>query len=262
MKKETKSNKSLSFINFFVIIFYKVLRKTLNFLNISFSFSSDGEDYVLSKIFSGIENGNYIDIGANHPVLHSNTFSFYINGWRGVCVDPIPSLAKKFKFYRTHDVFISAGLDSDGINKSLPFYYYANHPDNSTFDKERVNVLESLHNRKPSKILDVPLIGVNQIIDKLQVGNNNDILVHFLSIDVEGMEKSILTSFFEIKILPWVVCVEDLGYLAEDIPSTSMHELMVSNGYKIGMRTFLSSIYILKSKISNLKSPFTDEWIK
>lgn len=257
MEKITQSKKSFSF----VIIFYKVLRKIFNFFNISFSFSSDGEDYVLSKILSGIENGNYIDIGANHPILHSNTFSFYIKGWRGVCVDPIPSLVKKFKLYRSEDIFISAGLDSDGSNKSLPFYYYASHPDNSTFDKERVKVLESLHNRTPTKIFNVPLMGIDQIIDKFQV-DKDYLSVHLLSIDVEGLEMNILTSFFETKILPWVICVEDLGYLAQDLPSTSIHKLMVSNGYKLGMRTFLSSIYILESRISSLKSPFTSEWVK
>ena len=152
---------------FFVITFYKVLRKFFNYFNISFSFSSDGEDYVLSKILGGIKNGNYIDIGANHPILHSNTFSFYLRGWRGVCVDPIPSLVNKFRFYRSDDVFLSAGLDSNGSNKSLPSLNF----------------------------------------------------------------------------------------------STSLHKLMADNGYKLGMRTFLSSIYILESRIPDLKSPFTNEWI-
>ena len=261
LKKQFNSTKYNSFINYFLIFFYKILRKICNTFNVSFSFSSDGEDYVLFKIFNGIENGNYIDIGANHTILHSNTFSFYIAGWRGVCVDPIPSLVRKFKFFRSQDIFISAGLDSDGNNKSLPFYYYANHPDNSTFDIDRVKVLESLHSRVPTRVIDIPLVTVSQIIDKLTVNNDNTI-VHLLSIDVEGMEKKILSSFFKSRILPWVVCVEDLGYLAQDIPKTSIHKLMVQNGYKLGMRTFLSSIYILKSKIQYLKSPFTNEWIK
>lgn len=261
MKNEFRSVKNYSLMNYAVVFFYKVLRKICDMFNISFSFSSDGEDYILSKIFYGIKNGNYIDIGANHPILHSNTFSFYINGWRGVCVDPIPSLVSKFKFFRNQDLFISAGLDSDGNNKSLPFYYYANHPDNSTFDIDRVKVLESLHNRTPTKVLDVPLISVSEIFDKLTINSDNTI-IHLLSIDVEGMEKNILSSFFESRILPWVVCVEDLGHLAQDIPTTSIHKLMVKNGYKLGMRTFLSSIYILESKIQYLKSPFTNEWVK
>lgn len=238
---------------------YKLTRKCCSVFNISFSFSSDGEDYILSKIFHGIKNGKYIDIGANHPVLHSNTFLFYLSGWNGVCVDPIPSLIRKFKFYRSRDVFISAGLNANGGNKTAPFYYYKNHPDNSTFDKNRVKILESLHQRRPSKILNLPMVSVSQILDKLAL-DANDPTVHFLNIDVEGMEIEILTSFFKCEILPWVVCVEDLGRLAQDIPKTSIHEIMIKNGYKLAMRTFLSSIYILKFKIDNLESPFTHEW--
>ena len=249
-----------NFKNFFIVIFYKILRKFFTFFNISYSFSSDGEDYILTKILNGINSGNYIDIGANHPVLHSNTFVFYLSGWKGICVDPIPDLVNKYKFYRPNDIFISAGLSSGTENKSLPFYYYANHPDNSTFDIERVKVLESVHNRKPTKILDLPLIGVDEIFSKFKQSCNSE-EVHLLSIDVEGFEKMILDSFFLKKIFPWVVCVEELGYVAEDIHGTKINELMKRNGYKLGMRTFLSSIYIRKSVIKKFKSPFTKEWL-
>ena len=75
----------------------------------------------------------------------------------------------------------------------MPFYYYANHPDNSTFDIERA-ILESLHNRKPTKILDLPLIGVDEIFSKFKQSCNSD-EVHLLSIDVEGFESMILILF-------------------------------------------------------------------
>ena len=35
---------------------------------------------------------------------------------------------------------------------------------------------------------------------------------------------------------------------------------MINNDYKLGMRTFLSSIYILDTIISELESPYTKEW--
>ncbi len=71
-----------------IIILYKILRKIIIFFGVPLHFSSDGEDYILQKIFSNLKNGYYIDIGSHHPILHSNTFLFYLNGWRGVCVDP------------------------------------------------------------------------------------------------------------------------------------------------------------------------------
>jgi len=54
------------------------------------SFSQDGEDMVLRRIFSGKLNGTYVDIGAHHPSLYSNTNYFYQNGWTGINIDPLP----------------------------------------------------------------------------------------------------------------------------------------------------------------------------
>ena len=95
-----------------IIVLYKILRKVILFFGVPLHFSSDGEDYVLQKIFSKLKNGYYIDIGSHHPILHSNTFLFYLNGWRGVCVDPLPNLIKKYKIFRGEDTFIPAGFAS------------------------------------------------------------------------------------------------------------------------------------------------------
>ena len=84
-------------LNRIIIILYKILRKIIILFGVPLHFSSDGEDFILHKIFSKLKNGYYIDIGSHHPILHSNTFLFYLNGWRGVCVDPLPNLIWKYK---------------------------------------------------------------------------------------------------------------------------------------------------------------------
>jgi len=94
----------------FINIFYFLVRGFCKIAGISFSFSSDGEDFALIKYLSKIKNGNYIDIGSHQPVRHSNTFLFYLLGWKGICVDPLPSLKKKYRFIRGRDMFINAGV--------------------------------------------------------------------------------------------------------------------------------------------------------
>jgi len=45
------------------------------------SFSSAGEDMVLRHLFGADKlNGFYVDVGAFHPTLFSNTYFFYLNG--------------------------------------------------------------------------------------------------------------------------------------------------------------------------------------
>src|SRR5205085_2313829 len=55
------------------------------------SFSSAGEDMILRHaIGSDKMEGFYVDVGAYHPVILSNTYFFYLNGWRGINLDARP----------------------------------------------------------------------------------------------------------------------------------------------------------------------------
>ena len=79
-------------------LFYFLVRAFCKIVGLSFSFSNDGEDFALMKYLAKIKNGNYIDIGSHRPVKISNTFLFYLLGWIGICVDPLPSLKNKYRF--------------------------------------------------------------------------------------------------------------------------------------------------------------------
>ncbi len=242
-----------------ILILYKLLKRAIIFFGIPLHFSSDGEDYILQKIFGDLKKGNYVDLGSHHPVFHSNTFLFYLNGWRGVCVDPLPNLKNKYKFFRSEDIFISAGFITKNINKKLVFYHYKNNPDNSTFNKDRVTELKNKFSRVPTEEIQVSMINIDGILDNYKKLNKN-LEIHLLNLDVEGFEEKILEEFFFKKIFPWVVCVEDLGYLAEELDKSIINSIMKKNGYKLGMKTFLSSVYIYAPIISKLKSQYVKEW--
>ena len=94
----------------FIKFFYFFVRQLCKIVGLSFSFSSDGEDVILMKYLCRIKNGNYIDIGSNQPVKHSNTFLYYLTGWRGLCIDPLPNLKSKYRLIRGRDKFINAGV--------------------------------------------------------------------------------------------------------------------------------------------------------
>ena len=42
------------------------------------SYSQEGEDMILRRIFENVETGFYIDVGAHHPKRFSNTYFFFI----------------------------------------------------------------------------------------------------------------------------------------------------------------------------------------
>jgi len=234
---------------------YKVLRIIARKLNISFSFSSDGEDYILLKIFENVHQGNYIDIGSNHPVLHSNTFSLYLRGWRGVCIDPLPHLIPKYKLFRASDKFFNSGFHLGNTNKTSDFFYFPSHPDNSTFDPDYAQCLQDHYNRH-FEVFNVSLIGIDDIISNFKDLKS----IHLVSIDVEGLEFEIIQEFIRKDIFPWVFCVEQLSYTLVDIKTSYIYEFLLNNGYVLISRTFLSSIYILESSLPKLINNHTKIW--
>src|SRR3989344_4572766 len=54
------------------------------------SYSQSGEDMILRSIFDDKKEGFYVDVGAFHPKLYSNTYYFYKRGWRGINIEPNP----------------------------------------------------------------------------------------------------------------------------------------------------------------------------
>lgn len=63
-------------------------------------FSQEGEELILSRLFGYKTNGYYVDIGCYNPKRFSNTYSFYLNGWRGINIDANIDTIKLFKKYR------------------------------------------------------------------------------------------------------------------------------------------------------------------
>ena len=75
------------------------------------SFAQQGEDLVLDRIISRILNqklsitGNYVDIGAFHPIEHSVTYLLYLRNWTGVAIDASTKTASEFAKKRPKDSF-------------------------------------------------------------------------------------------------------------------------------------------------------------
>ena len=74
------------------------------------SYSQEGEDMVLYRIFEKQKSGFYVDIGAYHPKRFSNTYFFYKRGWRGINIEPNPEAIKLFKKYRVGDINLEMGV--------------------------------------------------------------------------------------------------------------------------------------------------------
>lgn len=198
-------------------------------------YSQEGEDRLLER-FVGTKNyGIYVDVGAHHATLLSNTYYFYLKGWRGINIDAMPGSMKSFNELRPYDINIEKPI-SDKDNQCV-FYMFST-PELNTFDDSKieeflrfpnVTLLNkiALQTTTLETILDVQLnkLGVNPEID-------------FLTVDVEGFDLKVLKSNNWLKYRPKIVLAEDLFSDIKESYNGELNSFMESVGYHMVAKTF------------------------
>jgi len=192
--------------------------------NIRLSFSQFGEDLVLEHLLPN--KGFYVDIGANHPVTHSNTWLFYRNGWRGIVVEPNPQLAKLHRHRRPGDVVIEAAAGrKSGWGKLLR---------GESHLTSRVEAGGSA--KSGGSEISVSIKTLRQILkEHLPAGVEGGLL----NVDCEGMDLQVLQGNDWRQWRPTVICAETKT-LKED---KAIRNFLQKKGYSFVGRVFYSVIY-------------------
>ena len=97
------------------------------------SYSQEGEDMILRRLFEKQKTGFYVDVGAHHPKRFSNTFFFYKKGWSGINIDAMPNSMRLFNEIRPRDTNLEIPISD---KKQKLKYYMFNEPALNGFSKE------------------------------------------------------------------------------------------------------------------------------
>ena len=197
--------------------------------------SALGEDVAVRLIFHvlGKRRFSYIDVGANDPYMYSNTGLFYLEGCRGINVEPNPDMYKVLLRGRPEDINLNFGV---GVKRDvLPYYMFKSHGAN-TFSETNAQKWESKHNERP-EILRIPVVPLNEIIE----AHANSVWPDFLQIDVEGWDYDILESCDFSRNTPIVICCE-----CEEDGVMKMDSLLDQKGFRPVHRTTNNSVYLRK----------------
>jgi FkbM family methyltransferase len=162
------------------------------------SYAQNFEDVILWRALKDVVNGFYVDIGANDPNVDSVSLAFYQKGWRGIHVEPVHEFAERIRLARPDEEVIEAAIASR--RKSLTFYKVGD-TGMSTGDAAIAVQHEAAGFPIESRV--VPCVTLSKILSRFE---NRDI--HWLKIDVEGMEKSVIDSWLPSAARPWIVVVE------------------------------------------------------
>lgn len=210
----------------------RILRRSYDFVTwdpwVNRSWSQEGEDMVLRRVFEGKKSGFYVDVGAHHPKRFSNTFLFYKRGWRGINIDPMPGSMRLFQKWRPRDTNLELGIaETEG---SLNYYVFNEPALNGFVESLSIERDKSASTYRIEKTINIGVLPLAAVFSSHLPENQK---IDFLTIDVEGLDFQVIKSNDWSKYRPSFVLVEilksNLDALSDDPISIFMRKI----GYEI-----------------------------
>lgn len=200
------------------------------------SYSQNAEDVLLWRALGQVENGFYIDVGANDPEEHSVTKAFYDAGWRGISIEPLPSFHQAFLEQRPRDVNLAIAAGS--ANGELTLY---DTPQVRGWASPDQAVAE-LHRSEGHQVveLSVPVRTLASVCEEYVQGRQ----IHFLKIDVEGFEGEVLKGMDFARWRPWVLVIEATLPNSRETNHASWEHMVTGQRYRFVWFDGLNRYYV------------------
>lgn len=198
------------------------------------SYAQNFEDVLIWRALGHVQNGFYIDVGANDPIDHSVTKAFYDAGWSGVNIEPLPSFHQAFLKQRPRDanLAIAAGASEGSVTLfDVPAVNGWASPDQAVAEAHRADGFEVAE-------LTVPLRTLASVCAEHVQGE-----IHFLKIDVEGFEGEVLRGMDFAKWRPWLLVIEATMPNSRVTNHETWEALVTAHGYQFAHFDGLNRYY-------------------
>jgi len=198
------------------------------------SYAQNFEDIMLWRALKHIQHGVYIDIGAQDPTIDSVSLAFYEHGWQGVHVEPTQQYSDKLRMARPDETVLQLAIGNEPGD--LTFYEFEN-TGLSTADLG----IAKRHQEAGFKYKEtrVQVISLDALFRLINVNE-----VHWLKLDVEGMEASVLTSWRGPSILPWILVIESTQPLTQLGSHEDWEHIVLDKGYRYAYSDGLNRFYV------------------
>lgn len=177
------------------------------------SFSKSGDDIQLMKLIQATTPGAYVDVGCWHPQKASNTYYFYLRGWKGICIDPNPELQRIYQRFRPTDIFENCAIGEN----AQPMDYYLLHDPYSSMNTLNRSFIEK--HQLVNQIKAVKSIPVYSLASVLAKHLKESDRLDFFDIDVEGYDLEVLQTNDWSLYRPKIVVIETDTPLQSDLQS-------------------------------------------
>lgn len=199
------------------------------------SYAQNFEDVMLWRALKHVENGLYVDVGAQHPLVDSVSKAFYEQGWRGVHVEPVQAYADMLRQDRPDDTVLQVALaDTDGV---LELNVIPETGLSTAVDEYAERHLAE-HGFAHTTVR-VPMLTLKSALQWLE-GKQ----VHWLKIDVEGLEEKVLRGWDPAVLRPWVMVVEATVPTSTETDYVRWEPLVTGAGYRFVYFDGLNRFYV------------------
>lgn len=190
-------------------------------------YAQEGEDLVLARFFGEKRDGFYVDVGAHHPIRHSNTYLLYRRGWRGINIDATPGSMNEFRRLRPRDIAVECLVASDSVPQR---FYVFNEPALNTASRHLARERTSENGEyRVTREFDLQPRTLASLLDEfLPKGQAID----FMSIDVEGLDLDVLRSNDWERYRPSLLLVELLQTNLADLDAHEIVRFLRDNRYR------------------------------
>jgi hypothetical protein len=189
-------------------------------------YSQMGQDkWIIGKVFPGVRNGFFVDIGSGDAEDDSNSKALELLGWKGICVDPLPPnwyrrrctlyrvpvYSKKGEIVRFRDAGHLGGIDEH-------------------IDRYR-KVVDGL------PVVEFTTTTIADILENAQAPP----FIHYVSLDIEGAEYEALKAFPFSKHTVGAFTIE---HNYEEPKRTQIRELLARHGYRLVREHLVEDWYV------------------
>jgi FkbM family methyltransferase len=164
------------------------------------SYAQNFEDVMLWRALQNVSPGFYIDVGAWSALNDSVTRAFYERGWRGINIEPNPPYYQELVECRPRDVNLRQAVSDVSGRATM---YLLPQSGLSSLD---INIINEHMQSGLSSTVDEVEVTTLDAIWSAHVPLRQE--VHFLKIDVEGLEEAVIRGNDWTKNRPWIVVVE------------------------------------------------------
>ena len=156
------------------------------------------EEWIIRDFFQDKRGGFFLDVGANHYRIYSNTYYLERSlGWSGIAVEPLLHFEADYEQHRPATRFRPFFV-SDVSNEEAKLYLLSSNALVSSSDKSFTERYGS-----DAKELTVPTITLNDLLDSEKVQR-----IDFMSMDIELHEPKALAGLDIARFKPALVCIE------------------------------------------------------